>query len=323
MTVNDALNNFRRGHEAGRLAQAYVVIGPMRGGVSEFTENALAILFCEEKEKPCRNCPACRQIITHVHPDLMWIEPHKKSRIISVEQIKESSSRISQTSFGGSWKTCVLAGADRMSAEAANAFLKTLEEPPGKSIFFLMTDNANALLPTIRSRCQRIIISGISNILADNVRDAAFNILVSCASGSENTSNAGIVARLAHAEQFVRLMKDMKSEVEARELEIAEEETRDEDNATFDARVNARYREARLELMRLILQWHRDILLLTCGCNEFLHNNEHVQVLKQKAEKQTFVRAWHNVEIIEHMNEQLSRNLPESSVMSSGFSGLE
>lgn len=63
---------------------------------------------------------------------------------------------LSDTAFAGGWKVVVLAGADRLTNEAANAFLKMLEEPPPKTLILLLTDAPQALLPTIRSRCQRI-----------------------------------------------------------------------------------------------------------------------------------------------------------------------
>ena len=85
---------------------------------------------------------------------MLWIEPESKSRRILIAQVRDIQHRIYKTAFAGGWKACVLVGADRMGMEAANAFLKTLEEPPSTVTIVLLTNDYDAVLPTIASRCQ-------------------------------------------------------------------------------------------------------------------------------------------------------------------------
>jgi DNA polymerase-3 subunit delta' len=96
-------------------------------------------LFCTAEEKPCKKCASCRRVEEHTEPDVHWIFPEMKSRVISAEQMREKLlAEISQTSFSGGWKVGVLVGADRLNDSSANAFLKTLEEPPENA--FLVVD---------------------------------------------------------------------------------------------------------------------------------------------------------------------------------------
>ena len=110
--------------------------------------------------------PDGRELISsRSHPDVAWLEPQGRSRTIKVERGKDDDGPgmrdgivepMSVTSFSGGWKAGVISGADRMRNEAANAFLKTLEEPPPKTIFLMTTDQPDAMMSTILSRSQRV-----------------------------------------------------------------------------------------------------------------------------------------------------------------------
>ena len=161
MKVDEALACLDGARQAGRLAQGYVVEGPLRGEGMELAVRLLSLLFCEMSETagaPCGSCRGCRQVTEHTHPDILWLEPQKKSRQISVEQIRDLQSRMYQTSYGGGWKAGVIVGADRLNIPAGNAFLKVLEEPPGQCLFLLLSEAPQFLLPTILSRCQRLSV---------------------------------------------------------------------------------------------------------------------------------------------------------------------
>ena len=81
------------------------------------------------------------------------IEPEKKSRVIAVDAVRALNHRIQTSSFAGGWKVAVIKYADRLNDQAANAFLKTLEEPPARTLLLLLTDAPQSLLPTVVSRC--------------------------------------------------------------------------------------------------------------------------------------------------------------------------
>ena len=325
MKLDEAFDYLSRVCSSSRVAQAYIIEGDPRGDAQVLAERTLALLFCEATKKPCGECKPCRQIKHHTHPDALWIEPQKKSRIISIEQIRNLQQLIFQTAFAGGWKACVLVGADRLGQEASNAFLKTLEEPPEKSVFFLLTDSPKSMLPTIWSRCQHIGLSGDEVNLREEWKSALIEILA--ASGNRNAASS-----LGAAERTIRLLKQMKSaaydeESEAAEARATEDEKGikkiEEDDDTLDARAEARFREWRRSVMRLIMNWHRDILLLACGAeDDLLFNNSHAKMLRDIAKGVTKSKAVNNLRIIEEINRRIESNLPDAPVLSYGFSRL-
>ncbi len=143
----EAFRLIARAIDAGSAAHGYLVVGDVRGNAAELVEKVLRKLFPEAQE----------QVAAGVHPDVVTLEPEGKKRIITIDSMR---SRIvvpmSTTSFSGGWKVGVISGADRLNTESANAFLKSLEEPPPKTMYFLLTDQPDAILPTIVSRTQRI-----------------------------------------------------------------------------------------------------------------------------------------------------------------------
>ncbi|MDI6774629.1 MAG: hypothetical protein QME60_04435 [Verrucomicrobiota bacterium] len=313
MKLDQALVWFRHAVESDRVAHGYVIEGPLRGAAREFAEGALQSLFCAERRRPCGACRACREARRHTHPDLAWVEPQKKSRIISVEQVREFQKAIFQTSFLGGWKACVVFAADRLGDSASNAFLKVLEEPPGKAVFFLLTDSPQFLLSTIRSRCQRITLSGAVEDLPDAWKKPLCEALA--AAGAELTIGA-----LATAERLNALLGDVKKAVEQEVKALLQSEAQEEDDKTVEARVSARYREIRSILMRSMLLWHRDILLLACGADVAVARHmAQLEFLKKKAGSITRRQAQRNVTIVETMHRQMERNVPERAALAAGF----
>ncbi len=154
----------RRTWRSGRLGQAYCFSGP--AGVGKRT-TALALaqaVNClapvdlaggEGEPDACGVCRSCRKIAAGQHPDVAVVTPEDKT-VISIEQIRDLTARASLCAYEGTTKVWILDPADQMQEPAANAFLKTLEEPSGRSLFLLVTPAVNVLLPTIRSRCQEV-----------------------------------------------------------------------------------------------------------------------------------------------------------------------
>lgn len=147
MEISEAHSLISGAVARGKAASGYLICGDLRFGCSPLATAVLKDLFPGEEEK----------IEDKSHPDIVFLEPEGKARIISVDAVRDRVVEpMSTTSFSGGWKVAVIYGADRMREGAANAFLKTLEEPPAKTMFLLLTDAPEGILPTIASRSQRI-----------------------------------------------------------------------------------------------------------------------------------------------------------------------
>lgn len=147
MTVDEALNLISRAIETGHVAHGYLICGGLAGNCAALTKALLHRLYPDEPEK----------IDNRFHPDVIYLEPEGRRRSIQTESMREGLIEpMATTSFSGGWKVGVIVGADRMEPAAANAFLKSLEEPTTKTLYLLLTDQPDAILPTIVSRTQRI-----------------------------------------------------------------------------------------------------------------------------------------------------------------------
>jgi len=321
MIADDAIQNLKHAFESGRLAHSYIIVGSPRDEGRTVAEKVLGLIFCTGQKKPCGECKSCQEIGSHKHPDVLWVEPQKKSRKISIEQIRDLQKQVFQTSFFGGWKALVLVGADRMGDQAANAFLKTLEEPPRRCIFLLLTDSPQFLLPTVVSRCQAINVSSGRLDLPGEWRQRVVEIL-SDGFGSPQGKRS-VTAAFACAESLLEFLSGIKKAIEKEETEIAAESDAEEDEETLDARVSSRYREARASIMRSILLWHRDVLMLVCGMDRGLvFGDDGIDCLKSRARNLSLRSALGNVRIVEDMNRQFDRNLSENVVLNLGFSRL-
>jgi DNA polymerase-3 subunit delta' len=155
-----AVAHLRRAWVAGRLPQAFCFAGP--SGVGKRTA-ALALAQAVNCVAPvvgaagatdaCGACLACGKIGRGRHPDVVEVRPEAKT-VITIDQIREVAGRATLRPYEGRRPVWILDPADLMQEPAANALLKTLEEPAGASLFVLVTAAAGALLPTILSRCQ-------------------------------------------------------------------------------------------------------------------------------------------------------------------------
>lgn len=154
-----AVSLLRRALSQGRLAQAYCFAGPPGVG-KRTTARALAQAVNCLSATPaagdaCGTCIACRKIAAGLHPDVTEVRPEEKT-VITIDQIREVGARASLRAYEARTQVWVLDPADLMQEPAANAILKTLEEPAGASLFVLVTTAPSALLPTILSRCQAV-----------------------------------------------------------------------------------------------------------------------------------------------------------------------
>jgi len=146
---------------SGRLPHALLLVGPEGSGRRQFVEQFSAWLMCEEsaEQKPCGRCRACLLFQSGNHPDILMLEPEENSQSIKIDQIRRLGQWVNQTSNQiDATKLIVIRPAEGLGVAAANSLLKNLEEPPGDTLFILVAATGAALLPTIRSRCQLLVL---------------------------------------------------------------------------------------------------------------------------------------------------------------------
>jgi DNA polymerase-3 subunit delta' len=154
----DARDSFLNSFHSLRFPHAWIVGGPFGIGKETFSFHLARYILSGRTDGQTlfsENDPLYRRIVANSHGDL-WTVRGEEGKETSVDSIRELNSSLNQTSAEGGWRVVIIDGADRLNRNAANALLKRLEEPPHKTVFFLVTPLPGRLLPTIRSRCQFI-----------------------------------------------------------------------------------------------------------------------------------------------------------------------
>lgn len=158
------LKALEKGLGRGQLAHAFLIVGPPQSGKSTLAFQIAQALNCLETDPPCGRCAQCWRIQRGLHADVQVVARAVNERTgrmrseISIDQIREVEQAASLGPYEGRTRVFIFDGAERFSPEAANALLKTLEEPPPNVSLLLLTTEEEGLLPTIRSRCQRLEI---------------------------------------------------------------------------------------------------------------------------------------------------------------------
>jgi DNA polymerase III subunit delta' len=142
-----------------RPSHAYLLAGPRGSGVLEAARCFAAALVCPDGG--CGACNACRRARSARHPDVIEVEP--AGTFVVVDQVEEIMKEAFTSPFEAERKIIIVTEADRMNEPAANKLLKTLEEPPARTHFLLLSEAPDELLPTVRSRCQRIDFAALSD----------------------------------------------------------------------------------------------------------------------------------------------------------------
>ncbi len=156
----DKMEQLMRSVQAGRIVHALLFVGPHGSGKRTMAELFARAAMCTGFDKPCGACPACKRILNGTHPDVHYLRPEKKS--IGVDEVRGLIDALALRPYEGVRHIAVIEQAEKLTPQAQNALLKTLESPSGEVLFFLITDAPGALLPTIVSRCQTVRFTDLS-----------------------------------------------------------------------------------------------------------------------------------------------------------------
>ena len=256
---------------------------PDRYGADQWRE-----AVAEIGDVPCSQCPQCIRIAQSIHPDVRVIgigtgdEDGAARRDIRIEQVRELESFLNLTPYEGARKVVIVDGAELMNIPAANALLKTLEEPPADSMLLLLTANEDALLPTIRSRCSALYLKPAAKadlqerLTSDYMADPQLAERVARIS-------RGCFGQAVNALQDSQVLEQRDADLE-RLQEVCESglDVRFEYAAELATRFG-RDRESARQLLYLWLRWWRDLLLIKEGAEQYLHNNDRTDPLRMQA----------------------------------------
>ena len=285
MELDSAYSLISKAVREGRAAHGYLVVGGVRGLARELATLLLKELF-----------PGTTDESLKTHPDIHWLYPEMKSRIISVESVHSKLiDPMTQTSFSGGWKVGVMMGADRLNTAGANAFLKMLEEPPKNTLFLLLTDSPEQLLPTIVSRCQRIDLPDArEHLLSDPWRTNVFGILAD--PDLEAVNVAGLLKKASAAERLAAVLESLKEKAEEEvgaEIRASEQEGAELSEKEETALVSSRYREYRRDFLFTVMEFFARRMRAEPGC-----------------------QAFRNIEAVEDLALSFERNMNEEAVLS-------
>lgn len=155
--------------EADKLAHALMIEGPADVGKTTLAQAMIArLLCCEGQPRACGQCRSCQLLAGGAHPDYFDLQPEEDSKVIKIDQVRALTGKLDLTTSISERKVAYIHPAEVMNAAAANALLKSLEEPAGNTILILVSDNPGRLPVTIRSRCQSIAISQPDSQLVQN-----------------------------------------------------------------------------------------------------------------------------------------------------------
>lgn len=197
--------HLQRAIKSGKVSHAYIFNGEKGTGKRTLADAFALTLQCTgEGERPCGTCHSCHQAASGNHPDIIHVT-HAKPASIGVEDVREQLvGDVQIRPYNGKYKIYIISDADKMTVQAQNAILKTIEEPPEYAVIILLTTNSQTLLDTIRSRCVFIDLKPVPDeqvkaYLMEEIQvpDYEADICVAFAQG-----NIGKAVRLASSEDF-------------------------------------------------------------------------------------------------------------------------
>jgi DNA polymerase-3 subunit delta' len=323
----------------GRLGHAYLFTGDQIEALENIARTLAKTLNCLQSVKTngvatdcCDECLNCRKIEAGNHADIHLIKPQAKSRIIEIDNIRELIRELNLKATESDYKVAIISDADRMTNPAsknaaANAFLKTLEEPPPGSVIILLSTEPSRILETILSRCLRLNFSA-ETVRALQPEQAIWLQQFSSAAAAEQKSLCGRYRLLDSLLQRLGAIKAQTEEhLSARSpLEKygdAEKDLREKWETELTAAVEAEYRRRRGEVLLLLQWWLRDVWLHTLALGEALLHLPQIAGADEIARRINPRQARENLLVMEQTQRLLHSNVQEALALEVGLLKLQ
>lgn len=331
VTVEKAFELIRGAHERQRLAHAFLISGPNGSGkqalaarivqlVNPPEQEASASLFGEAEE------PVAEKSLDELQgPYLNLVRPRSKSRQILINEVRELEREMHLTAPRDKWKVGVIIDADRMRDGPANAFLKTLEEPPPGCLLLLLTANPEFLLPTIRSRCVDLVLqpTGREDVLQPEAMRRFAKVLAR--SAKEPSEKNALLVKAA----FESVLAERKAEIaEVNGASLKEEAAiykkategswMEEREKYYAALSEAEYQSARAALLDLLISWVGDAVRQRAGASVLSYPELKAEtgVLAECRELDSLLAG---LDALQELREMFNTNTQEGLAMEVGF----
>lgn len=293
---------------ADAVSHAYILNGE-RGSGKKLLANLFAMsLQCENRDEDgdaCGKCRSCRQAVSGNHPDIIRVT-HEKPNTISVDDIRvQVNDDIAIRPYSSKYKVYIIADADLLTVQAQNALLKTIEEPPAYAVIMLLTENAEVLVPTIRSRCVMMKLRNIKDQLVKKylmeqmeIPDYKADVCVAFAQG-----NMGKAIMLAHSEHFneikeeaVHLLRNI-DEMTVPELMDAVRRC-----MTYKLEIN--------DYLDIIAIWYRDVLIYKATKNvDRVVFSDQMKYIKERARRSSYEGIENILDALEKAKARMKANV--------------
>jgi DNA polymerase III subunit delta' len=297
---------FAKTFAEGRLAHAYLLVGH-RSTTLPFAKTVVKMLMTAADDEHQRAITE-RWVDSREHPDVFWLEPESKRREILIDPVRDLNKKIATTTYFGGWKAALIIDSDRFNAAAANAFLKTLEEPPARTLLLLLSEHPDEMLATIRSRCHYIALTEGARPHGMEYEERLLEIL-------RAGHPANPLYALKSASELQALLDDARQTAESAAGELDEEAGRAA-REVYEARISSKVIETRHAIMQWFIMWQRDVMMCVLGEeSDKLHFPREAQHLREQAEGLSYTAARMIVEEADSLARRMERNMPDKTLL--------
>jgi len=321
-----------RSLERNRLAHAYLFSGDSLEELEVMARTLARALNCvrtagKRSLHSCGQCDPCQRIEQGVHPDILWVRPESKSRVITMDQMRDLMREVHLKPTAAEFKVSVVVAADRLNPQAGNAFLKTLEEPPADSVLILLTTEPQRILETVLSRCLRLSFGGEG--ARTRAKHAAW---LAGFSELAARSGPGLMARYQLLGLVLKKLGEQRADIEKslaarsplEQYDDLDPNTREKLEGELEAAVESEYRHQRADVLGALHWWLRDIWLHTLKAGGgMLCFPDLKAAAATVAARISPAEAMRNLELMDRLQRQLNTNVQEALALEVGLLKLK